>query len=50
MSAMMTDLIKGDIPAQIANATISSGNAMLRVVVMQYKYGKPSNDGFNLLK
>lgn len=45
MSGMMTDLIEGTITAQVGNAAVNAGGKLLKVVEMQYKYGKVGPDG-----
>jgi hypothetical protein len=40
MSAVMTDLIAGAVPPQIANAACNAGGKLLQVVAMEHKYGK----------
>jgi hypothetical protein len=42
MSSLMSDLIEGKIPPQVANAACNAGGKLLKVVEMQYKYGSPS--------
>lgn len=44
MSAVMSDLIEGRITPQIANAACNAGGKLLKVVEMQYKYGKKSGN------
>lgn len=44
MADLMSDVIEGRISPQVANATVNAGGKLLKVVEMQYKYGK-SNDG-----
>lgn len=39
MSALMSDIITGDVTPQAANATCNAGGKLLKVVEMQYKYG-----------
>lgn len=41
MSALMSDIIAGRIGPIQANATCNAGSKLLKVVEMQYKYGKP---------
>lgn len=43
MSALMSDVIEGTITPQVANAVCNAGGKLLKVVEMQYKYGKPQN-------
>lgn len=40
MSALMTDVISGDITPQIANAVCNAGGKLLKVVELQHKYGR----------
>lgn len=39
MAALMSDVIEGKIPPQVANATVNAGGKLLKVVEMQLKYG-----------
>ena len=39
MSALMTDLIQGNITPNVGNATCNAGGKLLKVVEMTYKYG-----------
>lgn len=41
MSALMSDVIDGSISPNVANATVNAGGKLLKVVEMQYRYGKP---------
>jgi hypothetical protein len=45
MSALMSDLIEGNIAPQVGNAACNAGGKMLKVVEMQYKYGTVGKDG-----
>lgn len=45
MSALMTDLICGAITPDIGNATCNAGGKLLKIVEMQYKYGKQNGVG-----
>jgi hypothetical protein len=38
MSALMADILGGDVDPTIATATINAGRQLLRVVEMQYRY------------
>ena len=42
MSALMTDLLEGEITPGVANATVNAGGKLLKVVEMQLKYGTSS--------
>lgn len=50
MSALMSDLICGAITPDIGNATCNAGGKLLKIVEMQYKYGKPNSAGTTSLK
>lgn len=39
MSALMSDVIEGAVPPQVANATVNAGGKLLKLVEMQLKYG-----------
>lgn len=39
-SALMTDVLEGSITPEICNASAGAGRNLLKVVEMQYKYGK----------
>lgn len=41
MSGLMSDLRDGSVTPQIANAMCNAGGKLLKVVEMDYKYGKP---------
>jgi hypothetical protein len=45
MSALMSDLIEGNIAPNVGNATCNAGGKLLRIVELQYKYGTASPDG-----
>ena len=45
MSALMSDVIEGQVTPQVANATVNAGGKLLKVVELQLKYGKPNVDG-----
>lgn len=45
MSALMSDLIEGNITPQVGNATVNAGGKLLKVVELQLKYGSQSPDG-----
>lgn len=40
MSALMTDIIAGRVTPQVGNAACNAGGKLLKVVEMQYQYGK----------
>lgn len=40
MSALMGDILTGRVTPQVGNATCTAGAKLLRIVEMQYKYGK----------
>lgn len=40
MSALMSDLIEGNISPIVANATVNAGGKLLKVVELQLKYGR----------
>ena len=44
MSGLMSDLIAGRVTPSVGNATCNAGGKLLKVVELQYKYGK-SIDG-----
>ena len=44
MSALMTDLISGDITPQIANAVCNAGGKLLKVVELEQRYGRRDPD------
>jgi hypothetical protein len=39
MSALVSDIIEGNIDANTANAVTNAGRQLLRVVELQYRYG-----------
>lgn len=45
MSALMSDVIEGDVSPQVANATVNAGAKLLKVVELQLKYGRMNADG-----
>ena len=45
MSALMGDVVTGRIAPQIANAACNAGGKLLKIVDMQHRYGKRSEDG-----
>lgn len=38
MSALMSDLLEGNITPQVGNAVVNAGGKLLKVVELQYKY------------
>ena len=40
MSALMSDVIAGDISPDVANSACNAGGKLLKIVEMQYKYGQ----------
>lgn len=40
MSALMSDAVEGALSPQIVNAAVNAGGKLLKVVEMQYKYGR----------
>ena len=40
MSALMSDVIEGGLTPDIANAVVNAGGKLLKVVEMQYRFGK----------
>lgn len=45
MSGLISDLIEGAISPQVGNAAVNAGGKLLKVVEMQYRYGKNAPDG-----
>jgi hypothetical protein len=45
MSALMSDLIEGNVAPQVGNAACNAGGKMLKAVEMQYKYGTTDKEG-----
>jgi hypothetical protein len=45
MSRLMSDLIEGSITPQVGNAAVNAGGKLLKVVEMQYRYGKSTPGG-----
>lgn len=45
MSAQMSDLIEGRIDPRVGNAVCNTGGKLLKVVEMQFKYGRPRRLG-----
>lgn len=40
MSALMSDVIDGSLNPGVANAAVNAGGKLLKVVEMQYRYGR----------
>lgn len=45
MSAQMSDLIEGRMDPSVGNAVCNTGGKLLKVVEMQFKYGRPRRLG-----
>jgi len=45
MSALMSDLIEGNITPQVGNATVNAGGKLLKIVELQLKYGRTEPTG-----
>lgn len=45
MSALMSDLIEGNVTPQVGNATVNAGGKLLKVVELQLKYGRTEPSG-----
>jgi hypothetical protein len=45
MSCLITDVLTGALAPGVCNAAVNAGGKLLKVVEMQYRYGKPSVDG-----
>lgn len=45
MSALMSDVVLGDVDPHVAGTSIAAGNAMIRAVELSYRYGKRSPEG-----
>lgn len=45
MSSLMSDLVEGKIAPQTANAVCNAGGKLLKVVEMEYKYGRNGGKG-----
>ena len=45
MSALMGDIVSGRVSPVMARSITGAGNALLRVVEMQHKYGKAAAEG-----
>lgn len=44
MSSLMTDLLEESITPNISNAVVNAGGKLLKVVEMQYKYGRAADN------
>jgi hypothetical protein len=40
MSALMSDVIEGRLSPMVSNAAVNAGGKLLKVVEMEYKYGR----------
>lgn len=49
MSALMSDIIEERISPNVANAAVNAGGKLLKVVEMQYRYGKPEQPSVKAL-
>ena len=49
MSALMSDLIEGNVKETVGNAACNAAGKLLKVVEMQMKYGTNSPDGTKVL-
>lgn len=45
MSALMTDVIEGNVTPMVANAAVNAGGKLLKSVELQLKYGQPGGNG-----
>lgn len=45
MSALMSDLIEGNVSPQVGNATVNAGGKLLKVVELNLKYGRKDESG-----
>lgn len=45
MSALMSDLVEGKVAPQVGNAVCNAGGKLLKVVEMEYKYGRNGDKG-----
>lgn len=45
MSAMMSDLVEGNITPAVGNAMSRAGGNLLKIVELRLKYGQPTKDG-----
>jgi hypothetical protein len=44
MGAIMSDVLSGSLPPDIANAACNAGGKLLKVIEMQHRYGKGGKD------
>jgi hypothetical protein len=45
MSALMSDLVEGKVAPQVGNAVCNAGGKLLKVVEMEFKYGRDNGKG-----
>lgn len=45
MSALMSDLVEGKVAPQVGNAVCNAGGKLLKVVEMEFKYGRNGDKG-----
>lgn len=45
MSSLMSDLIEGKVAPQVGNAVCNAGGKLLKVVEMEFKYGRGGDKG-----
>lgn len=50
MSALMSDLIEGQVTPQVGNAAVNAGGKLLKIVEMRLKYGTTSEQPSKNLK
>ena len=50
MSALMSDLIEGRVSPNVGNATCNAGGKLLRIVELQYRFGKADEKGDRTLQ
>lgn len=49
LSALMSDVVEGNIPPTVANAGVNAAGKLLKTVELQHKYGTPSGNGKKML-
>lgn len=49
MSAIMSDVIEGNMSPAVANASVNAGGKMLKCTEMQIKFGKQLDNGERVL-
>jgi len=49
MSALMSDLIEGNITPAVGNAAVNAGGKLLKVVEMRHRYGSQSGNNTKTL-